>query len=149
MENGKNSIFFSSVCIIIVIAVVFLLFGAKDEKYYINRMVQFCRNYDVEISNIPLERVLVSIPENFDEVYQNYNEIQKKAGFDLEKYRGKNVWRYTFRVLNFDHEKNVFANILMYDNKIIGGDIMNPALDGFMYPLNFKKIGITVDQDSK
>lgn len=149
METGKNPMFFSSICIIIIIAVVFLLFGAKDEKYYINQMVKFCKTNDIVISNIPLERVLVSIPENFDDVYKNYNEIQKKSGFDLEKYRGKNVWRYTFRVLNFDHEKNVFANILMYDNKIIGGDIMNPRVDGFMYPLNFKKMGITLEDDKK
>jgi len=142
MENYKNPMFFSTVCIIVTITVIFLLFGFKDEKYYIERMVNFLQGYDIEVSNIPIERVLVKIPDTFDDVYENYNVLQKQAGFDLEKYRGKNVWRYTFRVLNFGREANVRANLLVYDNRIIGGDVMSTSLGGFMYPLNFKKQSI-------
>ena len=80
----------------------------------------------------------VFIPEKLDDVYKRYNKIQKLSGFDLEKYRGKAVKRYTFRVLNFpDHPKEeVFVNILVYDGKLIGGDCMTVALDGFMLPLD-------------
>ena len=124
MEKCKNPIFFSTICFIIVITLIFFLFGSKDEKYYIERMVNFLQGYGIEAANIPIERVLVTIPDKFDDVYENYNVLQKKAGFDLEKYRGKNVWRYTFRVLNFDKDSNIRANLLVYNNEIIGGDVM-------------------------
>lgn len=80
----------------------------------------------------------VFIPREFDDVYKRYNKIQKLSGFNLENYKGKAVKRYTFRVLNFpDHEKEeVFVNILVYEEKLIGGDCMTVALDGFMLPLD-------------
>ncbi len=80
----------------------------------------------------------VFIPKEFDDVYMRYNKIQKLSGFDIEKYRGKAVTRYTFRVLNFPDrsEAEVFVNILVYEGKLIGGDCMTVALDGFMLPLD-------------
>ena len=34
---------------------------------------------------------IVIIPQEFDEVYTNYNDLQKQQGFDLEPYKGKTV----------------------------------------------------------
>ena len=49
-------------------------------------------------------------------------------------FRGKTVKRWTYDVTNYpDNRPNVKANILVYDNKIIGGDICSLELDGFMH----------------
>ena len=62
-----------------------------------------------------------------------YNDLQKSQGFDLEEYAGKTVERYTFRLNNYPEVKSeVFANVLVFNGKIIGGDICTAALDGFM-----------------
>ena len=53
--------------------------------------------WEVEISRGVPE---VQIPEEFSEVYENYNKIQKTMGLDLSKYKGEKVMRYTYKVMN-------------------------------------------------
>ena len=60
----------------------------------------------------------VVIPQNFNSVYDEYNEIQKSSGFDLLSYAGKTAKRYTYSI---DNGKK--AVILVYKNRIIGGHI--------------------------
>ena len=73
------------------------------------------------------------IPEIFDSVYQKYNELQRAQEFDLTRYQGRRVKRWTYEVKNYpDYEGTVVANLLIYNNTIIGGDIASNALDGFM-----------------
>lgn len=85
----------------------------------------------------PCEVIEVRIPEEFDEVYTAYNEMQKAAGYDLEKYQGKRVKRWSFYLADFmgKPENTVKINLLEYKNKIIGGDICETAADGFLYGL--------------
>ncbi len=84
-----------------------------------------------------IEEVSVHIPEEFDDVYENYNSLQLECGFDLKKYRGADCTRYTYQIKNFpgDDSGEVRANILVFDRRIIGGDIMTVRLDGFMIGL--------------
>lgn len=78
----------------------------------------------------------VQIPEEFSEVYENYNKIQKTMGLDLSKYNGEKVMRYTYKVVNHPSgEKDVRATLLVYKDKLIGGDICTVRLDGFMQNL--------------
>ena len=74
----------------------------------------------------------VVIPEVFNDEYTAYNEKQKPAGFDLEKYAGKSARKYTFKVLNYqDPKTEVVANLLIFENQVIGGDISSTELGGF------------------
>ena len=96
--------------------------------------IGYLKQFGWEVSEEPSEIVEVAIPTEFNEVYEKYNIIQKKQGFDLMPYRGKTVKRWTYDVTNYpDNRPNVKANILVYDNKIIGGDICSLELDGFMH----------------
>lgn len=89
------------------------------------------RGYDVSESEI--SAVEVQIPTEFDDIYLKYNELQKSQGFDLSKFKGKTVELYTYQIYNYDDtDEEIFANILIYKNKIIGGDIQSTALDGFI-----------------
>ncbi|MEG1448231.1 MAG: DUF4830 domain-containing protein [Oscillospiraceae bacterium] len=96
--------------------------------------VNFIKSFGWEVATEPIETINVLIPVEFGDVYKNYNEIQKNQGLDLEKYKGKEVKKYTYEVTNYPKEKKyVHANILVYKNKIIGGDICSVKIDGFMH----------------
>ena len=76
----------------------------------------------------------VVVPSNFDEVYTKYNELQKQQGLDLSRYKRKKVTRYTYVVENYpDYEGTVYANMLVYRNKVIGGDICSADVEGFLH----------------
>ncbi len=88
-----------------------------------------------QIDNEPLEVEEIVIPEKFDEVYSKYNELQKSMGFDLEKHKGDKCKRYCYKVKNYKGKEDVVINMLIYQNKLIGGDISSRELGGFMKPL--------------
>ena len=78
----------------------------------------------------------VVIPKTFGEVYTQYNDLQKAQGLDLSKYAGKTVRRYTYEVLNYPGaEDPVYADLLIYKNRVIGADVCSAKLAGFMHGL--------------
>ena len=86
--------------------------------------------YTVTPDAITIEQV--TIPAEFDAKYEEYNALQKPAGFDLKDYAGKTVEKYTFKVLNFkDNKIEVVANLLISNQKIIGGDVSSTEIGGF------------------
>jgi len=101
--------------------------------------IAFLVSFGWEVSAEPVEIEEVVIPKEFDSVYAEYNEIQKYQSLDLMNYKGKKVKRYTYEILNYPTgEKGVHANILIYDDRIIGGDICSSSFEGFMH--GFEKI---------
>ena len=76
----------------------------------------------------------VTIPAQFDKVFAGYNEMQKSQGLDLSKYKKKDVTRYTFAVTNYDdYDGVVYANVLTYRGRVIGGDICSADVSGFIH----------------
>ena len=76
----------------------------------------------------------IRIPEEFDKVMKSYNELQKGQGLDLAKYRGKEVTRYTFAVTNYpDYKGTVMANVILWRNRVIGGDLCSSDVTGFIH----------------
>lgn len=96
--------------------------------------IRFLKEFGWETGAEPLEIEEVIIPEEFGEVYEAYNEIQKTQNLDLLKYKGKTVKRYSYEVKNYpESAENIRANLLVYNGMIIGGDISSTALGGFMH----------------
>ena len=53
---------------------------------------------------------------------------------DLSKYKKKTVTRYTFVVTDYEgYEGTVYANVLVYRNRVIGGDICSADVNGFIH----------------
>ncbi len=99
--------------------------------------IEFLRQFGWEVDSTPVEEARVTIPAEFDKVYQSYNELQKKQGFDLTKYLKKDVMRYTYRVTNYpDYTGEVYVNFLVYKNKVIGGDVCSADANGFIHGLD-------------
>ena len=89
-----------------------------------------------QVSETPTITEELLIPETFDESFDEYLALQMQQGFDLTKYAGKRVKRYTYDVTNYpDGNINVQAALLVYKNKVIGGQLQ--ASDGsFVLPLS-------------
>lgn len=96
--------------------------------------VEFLAQFGWEVTAEPVETKTVTIPSEFDKVFAAYNEIQKEQGLNLTKFKGKDVTRYTFSVTNYpDYEGTVYANVLVYRNRVIGGDICSADASGFVH----------------
>ena len=94
----------------------------------------FLRDFGWEVSETPEECVEVTVPARFDSVYEDYNRLQKEQGLDLTRYRGKKVMRYTYTVNNYpDCDGTVYASLLLYKNRLIGGDICSADAAGFLH----------------
>ena len=94
----------------------------------------FLSAFGYEVSAEPTESVTVTIPSRFDKIYAGYNEIQRAQGFDLSKYKNKEVERYTYTVTNYaGYEGTVYANVLVYRGRVIGGDVCSADSGGFVH----------------
>ena len=97
--------------------------------------VAFFSQFGYDISQDPVEVKEVIIPTEFDETYEKYNELQKSQGLDLSDYKGKRVKLWSYSIKNYPAYENadcIRGNILVYDGIVVGGDISNIELDGFM-----------------
>lgn len=104
--------------------------------------VEFMEKLGWEIDTKEISSEEIHIPSDFNEVYERYNAIQLKQGYDLTKYKGEKVLKYTLRITNFDDYANIEAHLLTWGGRIIGGDICNTELNGFMTGLEgFEKNG--------
>lgn len=96
--------------------------------------ISFIAQYGWEVESTPLEEVTLTVPAEFDKIMKTYNELQKQQGLDLGKYRGKTVSRYTYEVTNYpDYEGKVLLNLLVYKNRVIGGDLCSTDINGFIH----------------
>lgn len=121
--------------------------ATKDEKVSdLSDIIVKIGEYGYQVDKSPAEIEQVNIPEKFNDVYKNYNEMQKCQGFDLEKYKGKIAKRYCFKITNYkdvvkDNKCNfdeVYINILVCKNKIIAGEVFSKNIDGFMHTFDGK-----------
>ena len=93
--------------------------------------VKFLTDLGWEVTASPAEASEVKIPRAGDEVFDRYNALQKSQGYDLSKYAGKKVMRYVYQITNFpDAKEPVYATVLVYKDKIIGGDITDTTPGG-------------------
>ena len=109
-----------------------MLVSAETHKERMN----FISQYGWQVEEEPSEIKEVIIPEEFDDVYNAYNEIQRSQGFDLTEYAGKRAKRWTYTVKNYEgyeNEECININLLVIDGRVIGGDVCSVELDGFMH----------------
>ena len=106
--------------------------GIKTE----DDVVEFLSRFGWNVSGEPINEKSFTLPENFDRVLIGYNEIQKEQGLDLSKYKKKKVTRYTYEIVNYEnYEEKVYANVIVYKNKVIAADICSADPKGFVHGL--------------
>jgi hypothetical protein len=99
--------------------------------------VTFLETFGWQVASpTPTEEVTFLIPKEFDRVLAGYNEIQKSQGLDLARYANKKVTRYTYELASYEgYEGKVYANLIMYKNKVIAADITSADPYGFVHGL--------------
>ncbi len=137
------------IILFIVLTVAVLAFLSKDSENVSkdkssvnlsaandNERMSFISQFGWEVSAEPTEIREIIIPEEFDEVYTKYNEIQLSQGFDLNSFKGMRVKKWTYAVKNYagyEDKDCIRINLLILDGKVIGGDVCSVELDGFMH----------------
>ena len=99
--------------------------------------IAFLKSYGWETDGMLISEADVVIPHEFDSLYEEYNQLQKNEGLNLEKYKGKKVKMYIYKVNNA--EEDAYASILVYKNRVIGGDITAAMSGGSMYSFSGKE----------
>ena len=141
--KGKKILLFVLLIAIIGLAVYFLAAAKKEaDSDMIFTMssnaerVEFLNKQGWIVKPDPLSKEEILIPAEFNELYQQYAELQKSQGFDIEKHKGEKAMLISYQVLNYpDHTENVVANMLIADGKLIGGEITLNEENGFTEPL--------------
>ncbi len=96
--------------------------------------VNFLSQFGWKVKPEVVESVEITVPSSFDKIFVGYNEIQKKQSLDLSKYKNKKIMRYTYEVTNYEgYEGTVYATVLVYRNKVIGGDVCSADVKGFIH----------------
>lgn len=94
--------------------------------------IAYLQTWGWKVKPNPLETFRLLLPDKLEEPYFSYNALQRKQGFDLEKYCGKQVIRYTYAVTNYPkHSNNVQVNLYICENEPIAGDIISTGEQGF------------------
>lgn len=100
----------------------------------------FLSQFGWKISEDPVEVSEVIIPENFDDGYTEYAAMNKAQGLDLEPFKGVRAKRWTYSILNYpglENSGSVQANLLIYDGRVIGGDVCSLEQGGFISGFDF------------
>ncbi len=96
--------------------------------------IAFLASFGWEVSETPTETQEVKIPEEFNQVFTRYNQLQKSQGYDLADYAGKRVKRYVYAITNYpDGTPDQYATLLIYQNQVIGGDVTCTRQGGKMH----------------
>lgn len=97
--------------------------------------VRFLSAFGWEICSEPVDISDVVIPEVFDSVFDAYNDLQLAQGYDFSVFKGKQLEKYVYRILNYpgrETDETVCADVYVYRGKIVGGDVCSVRIDGFM-----------------
>ena len=98
-------------------------------------MRAFLTELGYELDEAPAEVLEITIPEEFNSVFERYNEIQRAQGLNLKRYAGKSATAYTFKVLNYGTEGEVYATLIIRNERVIAGDVCSREGEGFVHGL--------------
>ena len=147
-KTSKKKIAIIAAAVILVLVGCVLIFtGGREETFAVSAMgkyrleaadntarIGFLKQFGWKVNEEPVEITEIIIPATFNETYEKYNDIQKEQGLDLSRYCGERCKRWTYEVTNYPNAgEGVRANLIIKDDKVIGGDISTIELDGFMH----------------
>lgn len=94
----------------------------------------FLEQFGWSVEDDEIEAVKMKLPVEFDRIMTEYNDLQKTQGLDLQKYKGREIERFTYKVTNYpDYDGTVLANVIIYRNRVIGGDVCSADVTGFIH----------------
>ena len=141
--NKKKIAIIATAAVGLLLAIL-LIFGGGDDATETaaytsagnDSRLLFLKSMGWEVSEAPVQSGQVKVPDKQSEVFDRYNALQKSQGYDLSQYAGKTVMRYVYQIHNYPGATDpVYATVLVYKDRIIGGDVTNTATKGFIQGL--------------
>ena len=131
VKTSKRQILSLLLCVVMLIAilVVVIVWPAKDASAEVfqpvaaaddAQRIAFLRSLGYETAADSAQVREVLIPDEFDDVFTRYNDVQKAADMDLEPYRGRRMKCWTYEITNYPGEEHVLAHLYIYKDKIVG-----------------------------
>ncbi len=88
----------------------------------------------------PIETLDLQLPEKLEDEWDAYAKLQKGQGLPFSEFAGQAVKRYTYTVTNYPEiPQGVQANLYLWGDQIIGGDVIFTGQGGFQTDLAFPK----------
>ena len=88
----------------------------------------------------PIETLDLQLPEKLEGEWDAYAKLQKGQGLPFSEFAGQAVKRYTYTVTNYPEiPQGVQANLYLWGDQIIGGDVIFTGQGGFQTDLAFPK----------
>lgn len=88
----------------------------------------------------PIETLDLQLPEKLESEWDAYAKLQKGQGLPFSEFAGQAVKRYTYTVTNYPEiPQGVQANLYLWGDQIIGGDVIFTGQGGFQTDLAFPK----------
>ena len=84
----------------------------------------------------PIETLDLQLPEKLEGEWDAYAKLQKGQGLPFSEFAGQAVKRYTYTVTNYPEiPQGVQANLYLWGDQIIGGDVIFTGQGGFQTDL--------------
>ena len=88
----------------------------------------------------PIETLDLQLPEKLEGEWDAYAKLQKGQGLPFSEFAGQAVKRYTYTVTTSPEiPQGVQANLYLWGDQIIGGDVIFTGQGGFQTDLAFPK----------
>ena len=88
----------------------------------------------------PIETLDLQLPEKLEGEWDAYAKLQKGQGLPFAEFAGQAVKRYTYTVTNYPEiPQGVQANLYLWGDQILGGDVIFTGQGGFQTDLAFPK----------
>ena len=79
----------------------------------------------------------VVVPDRLEGIMAQYNKLQLKQGYDLNRHLGESCRQYCYEITNYsDSDGKVIVSLYIQDGELIAGDVHSTAVNGFMHGLN-------------
>ena len=140
LSVGANKKRILAVLVLVALAAAAFFFIPKEPEHVVypaltnEERVAFLGSFGWTVEEEPADVREVVIPAQFSDVYTAYNDMQKTQGFDLKPLAGEKVTQYRYIITNYPNVTDtVFATLLIFEERIVGGDIAVETADGFMH----------------
>lgn len=139
--TGKKVVFGILLCAVLLL----LFFTARSvfspkEAYDLNTLegrTAYLQSLGWEIDPASESFRTVLVPDTLEGIMAQYNKLQLKQGYDLNRHLGESCLQYCYEITNYpDSSGKVLVSLYLQDGEIIAADIHSTALNGFMHGLN-------------
>ena len=122
----------AALLILLVLGQLFTIRAADPDGSTNALRLEYIQRLGYQVEETPADVQQIVIPQEFSDVYDKYNALQRQAGFNLAAYKGKKATVYGYAL---QEDQEILVHLMICEDHIIGGDVSSVRIDGEMRPL--------------